>query len=306
MPSLKDWFRSWRRALKASMPYVRRREHRVLQGRHADLIDALDGRATPSTSADIHIVKPLRTDLLGDVCLFVSFASQRRLKLHVARHVEHLTSAGVSVLLVVNTDLPPSQIIVDQATQDRLHGLLIRQNLGFDFAAWAHVWSLCEGKEGWTRLYLVNDSIVGPLDSGNFRRMLARIRHSSSDVIGLTESLSPQRHLQSYFLVFNAAILSSGFLARFFGRVVNWPGKAQVIEVYETRMTALVESGGWRSEAMFPALSNDPFSSDDTSLRWSELVANGFPYLKARVIAGRPSNKIKVMLHDANMDPPCD
>ena len=71
----------------------------------------------------------------------------------------------------------------------------------------------------------------------------------------------------------------------FFARMRNWPEKGQVIDVCETRLTALLEASGLKTEALFPSLSGDPLSSDDTSLRWAELVEAGFPYLKTRVIA---------------------
>jgi len=82
-----------------------------------------------------------------------------------------------------------------------------------------------------------------------------------------------------------------------FRRLLNWPIKSQVIEVYESRLTALLEAQGLRCEALFPSLSNDPLSSDDTSIRWAELVTAGFPYLKTRVIARHPHDeRIKAWL----------
>jgi hypothetical protein len=283
--ALADRLRTWRRGLKARLPYVRRREHRLLKDRYARLIEALDGAATAATEAALISVRPIAPDLGGEVCLFVTYADAPDLKPHVVEHVDRLVGAGLHVVVVVNTDLDPARMVFDQAWAERLDGLLVRANRGFDFGAWAHVLALAGPIERWNRLFLVNDSIVGPLDPAAFDRLLARIRASSADAIGLTEALFPRRHLQSYFLVLAARALREGTAGAFFARMRNWPEKGQVIDVCETRLTALLEASGLKTEALFPSLSGDPLSSDDTSLRWAELVEAGFPYLKTRVIA---------------------
>src|SRR5665213_2703949 len=196
MPSFNDTLRTWRRRLKAALPYVRRREYRVLQEKYAALIDAIDGRAGPASDAALHFANPLPPDLAGEVCLFVTHADAARIKPHVIRHVARLADAGIDVIVIVNTDVPAEQLVIDGTMLERARGIAIRQNLGYDFGAWAHLLALCPGAEPWTRLYLVNDSIVGPLNRADFERIIARIRASSADVVGLTEALLPRRHLQ--------------------------------------------------------------------------------------------------------------
>jgi lipopolysaccharide biosynthesis protein len=288
MPTLAEKFRTWRRRFKASLPYVRRREHRVLLRKYAELIEAVDGNAGAASDAALRWVKPLRADLTGEVCLFVTYADEPRIKPHALAHVAALVAAGVRVVVIVNTDLPVDRLAIDSGLLGHASGVAMRQNLGFDFGAWAHVLPLCSDMSHWSRLFLVNDSVVGPLDAGDFGRMIERIRQSNADVVGLTEALAPVRHLQSYFLVLGAHALRGGSVRRIFGRMRNWPTKMQVIDLYESRLTALFEAEGLRCEALFPSISGDPFSSDDTSLRWAELVRNGFPYLKTRVIAAHP------------------
>jgi hypothetical protein len=83
----------------------------------------------------------------------------------------------------------------------------------------------------------------------------------------------------------------------------NWPTKSQVIEVCESRLTAIAEADGLRCEALFPNLHADPLSSDDTSLRWAELVQSGFPYLKSRVVARHPDDRrVRAWLRAAGLD----
>jgi lipopolysaccharide biosynthesis protein len=90
--------------------------------------------------------------------------------------------------------------------------------------------------------------------------------------------------LQSYFLVFNRnALLSQTFNKRILS-IQNLSEKGQVVDVYEVRLTQQLCAQGFCFEAMFPALSSDFNSSDDTSTRWEQLLAAGFPYLKTSVI----------------------
>jgi SAM-dependent methyltransferase len=120
----------------------------------------------------------------------------------------------------------------------------VRENLGFDFAAWAHGLTLCAAP-GLTRLYLVNDSIVGPLDCGAFAALVERVRKSSADVVGLTENTRPLPHLQRFFS-------SSSAHARW-----PLPTKEQVIDVYETRLTERLRRAGLATEALFPSIQAD-------------------------------------------------
>jgi lipopolysaccharide biosynthesis protein len=280
-----DTFRAWRRDLKARMPYVRRREHRILQRRYSELIDGLGWTAPPATQAALHALKPVTAEMAGDVCFFVSFSPRPELKQHVRAHIDHLLHAGVQVVLVLNTELAPDQVKVDGDLLGRLNGLYVRDNVGFDFAAWAHLHSLCAGQaQHWTRLFLVNDSIVGPLNAADFDRVMQRVRMSSADVVGLTECQAPLRHVQSFFLVFSARALRHPALQRVFSRMLSLPSKGQVIDVYETRLTQVLTDHGLRCEALFPPLSDDPYSSNDTGFRWAELIRAGFPYIKTSII----------------------
>jgi lipopolysaccharide biosynthesis protein len=294
MPTFFDSFRAWRRRLKAALPYVRRREFRVVQNNYAQLIDALDGAASPASSAALEVIKAIDPNLSGDVCLFVSFAHHHRIKPHVLRHVQALLDAQVSVVLIFNTDLDARSISIEPEFLSRLSGFVVRQNLGYDFGAWAHVLQLCAAASDsnfgrWSRLFLINDSIVGPLSSDAFDKLIVRIRESKADIVGLTEALSPIRHLQSYFLVFNRKALDHPAFMRLFARVLNWPSKSQVIDVYESRMAAQLAAHGLQSAAMFPSLFGDALSSDDTSLRWQELIRQGFPFVKGRVLQTLPA-----------------
>ena len=290
--TLTDLFRALRRDLKARLPYVRRREYRILQRRYSELIEALGWTVQPATQARIHALKPVAANLEGEVCFFVSFAPQPALKKHVRNHIEHLLRSGMRVVLVLNTELAPDQMLLDAQLLSQLSGAYVRENTGFDFAAWAHLYSLCGDQVlHWTRLFLVNDSIVGPLNVADFDRMMQRIRNSNADVVGLTENHSPLRHVQSFFLVFNHTALHHPAVQHVFRGMLSLPSKGWVIDVYETRLTHMLTIQGLCCESLFPPLSDDSHNSNDTLFRWAQLIGAGFPYVKTSILdrfAGSP------------------
>jgi lipopolysaccharide biosynthesis protein len=101
----------------------------------------------------------------------------------------------------VNADHPAGVPYADVI--DLVDGLYLRQNQGFDFSAWSHV---ARGTDfSRTRsLYLINDSVVGPLNAERFSEVMDRIRASRAHLVGLTESNQIKRRFQSYVLVAKA------------------------------------------------------------------------------------------------------
>jgi len=280
-----------RRAAKGRMPFVRRREYRILQRRFDGLTDAVSAGCLGADRVCTTQLKPPSAALREDVCLFVTHAPHPVLKLHVIEHASALVDAGVSVLMVVNTDLPHASIEIPPSLLDRLDGCMIRDNLGFDFAGWAHLRHLLTGVP--ERLMMINDSIVGPTDPASFAKLMARVRASAADVIGLTENSSPRQHLQSFFLVFTRKAQESAQFRRVFDTLICLPTKELVIEVFETRLTQHLTTAGLQCAALFPALTSNVRHTNDTQWRWEALVRAGFPYVKASVI--KTSNDIDAL-----------
>jgi lipopolysaccharide biosynthesis protein len=280
-----DTFRQYRRWLKSKLPFVRRREYRKLEHRYDAYLELLSRGPRHATDAKVRTVMSRAVSAAGDLCLFVSHAPHQSLKPHVVEHIEHLLDAGIEVVLIVNTDLDPDAITIPPGLLSRLTACHVRENVGFDFAAWVHSWFLCGRPTQLRRLLLVNDSIVGPLDSAAFQVMVRRMKDSKADLIGLTENTHPRHHVQSFFLVLSSRALQTPALLEFLDRMHALPTKDMVIELYETRLTALVQEAGLSVETLFPALSKDPWATNDTFYRWAQLIRAGFPYIKASVLS---------------------
>jgi lipopolysaccharide biosynthesis protein len=210
------------------------------------------------------------------------------LKPHVVHHARSLAEAGFAVVLMVNADDEARNVAPGTALLDRLAGAYVRENVGFDFGAWGHAWALAGGFSGATRLLLVNDSIVGPLDGEKFKTLLDRVRGSSADVVGLTENFVPHPHLQSFFLAFGPRALAAPTLRSVFDGMHALPTKELVIDAYETALTRQLVAAGLTATALFPPLYDDPLSADDTLLRWRELLDAGFPFVKASLLRAGP------------------
>lgn len=219
----------------------------------------------------------------GESCLFVTHAATQQLKPHVLDHCRALIDAGIGVILVINTDLPAEALQVPQSLLDSLHGCVRRENAGYDFAAWAHAYSLLDTTR-LERLYLVNDSIVGPLDDATFGSMIARIRASHADLVGLTQNPHPRWHLQSFFLIANRGLLRAPLFRELMLNIVNLPTKQAVIDTYETQISGYLLAHGLRCAAVFPQLEPGSPLPDDSFFRWSQLVDSGFPYVKASIL----------------------
>lgn len=280
--SLRLRFKNWRRAMKSCMPYVRRREHHLVETK-LDLALGLLADGLPQMETCQFTLVSQRSATSRDVCLFVTHAPHPNLKAHVVHHIQRLQARGVDVVLIVNTDLPFESIVVPAEVQD-CRAIYLRENRGFDFGAWAQV--ACHGRfhESASRLFLVNDSVFGPLDDARFRELVDNIRNCDADVIGLTEALFPRRHLQSYFLVFQRRALGGDVFVQWARSVRLLPTKDLVIDVYETRLTAHFESHGLNCQAIFPTDRTLKWCSNDTSYRWQQLLGEGFPYIKVSVL----------------------
>lgn len=269
------------------MPYVRRREYlkarKVAEQLSEQLASEFLTAPNMAASARLDIVFE-RPPTAREVCLFVSYAAQPVVKHHVRRHIRAFHDAGFDVLFVLNTPHAAHEFTFDDDMRSLCRGVFVRENKGFDFGAWAHLAQTVDLGDAVERVVLVNDSILGPLDLAAFGSMVEAIRHSPADVLGLTRSLAVRPHLQSFFLVFQHEALRRGMFDNTMQMIRNFQTKETVIDVYETRLTGHMTSLGLRCESVFPMLSQDPYSANDTYFRWEELIRSGFPYIKISLL----------------------
>lgn len=268
----RDWY-------LARNPDVARRgldplEHFITEG----LIDRR--RPNPDATLESEPVTAARIDRLkagaigAEVALFVTHAGDGTIKPHVAHHVECLRRCGIQCALIVVCD--EDNVAVTGTALDQADHAFRRANAGFDFAAWAHVLRLHPELLGIKIVYLVNDSVFGPTHPQALERVVARIRASEADLVGLTDNADRGWHIQSYFLALKQRFLTSEEGRAFFDSVVSYAHKNDVVNEYETQLARYATARGFRAEVLFPT----PDWLDATLHNWRRLLRAGFPYLK--------------------------
>jgi lipopolysaccharide biosynthesis protein/glycosyltransferase involved in cell wall biosynthesis len=232
-----------------------------------------------------------------EAALFVTHSADGSLKPHVPRYVSAVTAVGISVYLIVAADLP-SQTQCHDTCRDAA-GLFIRDNEGYDFAAWTHVIREHPEFKGVDILYLVNDSVIGPLDHDCFSSAIARVRSGGAQVYGMTENFEQGWHLQSYFLAIKQPALRSGAFDEFFDSVVKLSDKQTVIGKYEISFASKMTEAGFQVQALFTL----PSERNMTIYHWEELVRLGFPFVKIQVgrdeIAGVDRKAVRQFLENS-------
>jgi len=292
--TLRQNYRIFRKWIVELLPFVKRSKFNklkkhlsTLEGNHTEHYDQL---AAVFTNLESHLanrtnktIRFLSEETTNELCLFVTYSPESAIKIHVIEHVASLIAHGIKVVLIVNTNLKHEEIEIPNKLSQNLHGIMIRDNEGYDFGAWAHAYQEIKNKNI-DRLYLINDSIVGPLNDTNYSKMIASIRGLDADFIGLTKNTLPNLHLQSFFLVINKKLLQSYQWNSFMNGVLNLPTKQHVIDCYETKLTKHLEELGFNSEVVYPYLAPHLSLCNDTFHSWDKLISIGFPFVKGSVL----------------------
>jgi lipopolysaccharide biosynthesis protein len=221
-----------------------------------------------------------------DIVLFASYAPSGALRQYTQSYVSALRDQGFYVVLILIVD--DLGVAVDRAACGDADAILVRGNAGFDFAAWGAALELMPSAWNAGLVVFANDSVFGPF--AGFPAMVERLRASTADVIGLTESTQKKRHLQSYFLALKPGALRSAGMQQFWRRVRNLPTKREVIHAYEIQFLAHAERAGLRAEALFPLAVRPRRAKSPTHDYWRKLIESGFPFLKVDLLREAPAD----------------
>lgn len=209
------------------------------------------------------------------MCVFVSYAPENVLPRHSLFHARAWGNAGFKVIIVLNSNSYDSDVALNDL--GFASGLLIRENRGYDFGAWASALRQLPDIRGASLVSLANDSMYGPLDT--FGTLLERVRSSDADVIGATESRQQGRHFQSFLMFFRPPALRNDIFWRFW-EDIRAGGRIIAIYRYELRLLKTLERAGLRCTALFASKDR----RNPTLTRWKQLIEEGLPYVKVALL----------------------
>ncbi|MFZ2982518.1 MAG: rhamnan synthesis F family protein, partial [Sphingobium sp.] len=248
--------------------------HYILHGRAEGRRCKRAGSYVAGTKDVRHVIVKEMTLTTGkDAAILVTHAPAGRLKPHVLPYVEQLCGSGLSVLLVAIADRP-LELLDKEVTA--LAGIIVRDNAGYDFGAWAHAFQLYPALYGAGLLVMANDSVIPTADVSIFRTMIARVRDCPADIVALTASHEYGWHVQSYFLGLKPKALSSWGFQHFIRDLRRIDDKDEVIRTYEVPFATNMQAAGLSVRALYAG----SFPANPTFFSWRELIDQGFPFIK--------------------------
>lgn len=183
-----------------------------------------------------------------EVCLIVGYAPDGKLTPAAKGLIEAFSRENFDC--VVCYVVPNIDIHIDLDGVRESHGVIVRLNGGYDFAAWAAALERVPGLWAARRIVFINDSIIGP--GSTFPAMIEKIRHSSADFLALVDSNEPLHHAQSFFFVLQNEALQSLAVKLFWSSVRSFEDKQAVIDSYELKMLAYLRKvAGLRIEVLY-------------------------------------------------------
>ena len=218
------------------------------------------------------------------VCLLVTWCPGSQLSEHAQLLGRSWSANGFRVVVIV-----VSNKVGDFDTHQDLssfEGVMVRENNGYDFGAWATaIRSIPEVKHA-RSLVLTNDSVFGPLS--NFSNFLERMAAHPADLVGAIGSRQSRPHIQSFLLMFKPAALKHPAFDRFWNKVRNGD-REWAIRNYELPLQQHFLAAGLSAEAIFSAPAYLPENTNPSLTIWRELVEEGFPFVKVQLLRDNPA-----------------
>lgn len=224
------------------------------------------------SGADAPKVVKTSVDLGSKVLVFAHFDAQAQLSAADEHALVSYRTLGYSVVVVTTARSWPDDKI------DLVDALVVRENVGFDFASWSLAITTMlpmEQRHRLDHLVLVNNSVYGPLWPAADFFKAARDR---ANVVGATWSREFRRHLQSYFLSFDRDVIVSDAFDRYWRQDFSYASKWPVIAHGELSWEKHFRDAGFSTAAIVPLQSG--LARNELTFFWRELVGSGLPYVK--------------------------
>ena len=165
--------------------------------------------------------------------------------------------------------------------------ILIRKNIGYDFGCWSHVIrdnysDLCE----YQGVLLCNDSNWGPMNdfSDTFEKI--KMHSSDADFFGLTSSITPSWHLQSFFILYSQRVFCSSYFKQHWFNIGVMRSKYEIVVNYEVNWSGRLKRLGFKGMSLYG--DNSSLAENRTHMHWDILLKSNYPYLKKELLRDNP------------------
>lgn len=175
------------------------------------------------------------------LCIFAHFDKDNIVDQYVLFYLREIRKVADRVVFVSTSSLAAETI---SALKPVCNAVLIRKNEGYDFASWKSALQ-SENPDDFDELILCNDSVYGPFFP--LEQVFSEMKGKVCDFWGMTSNYDIAYHVQSYFLVFRKAVLSSDAFQQFWASLETQQSKKDVIKFGEIRLSQTLLKAGFRA-----------------------------------------------------------
>lgn len=229
-----------------------------------------------------------------NLCFFAHYSSSGIVNDYVLYYVQKLKDLGYAVVLCTSTTILAEE---KEKLKDQVVGILTQENYGWDFGLWKsallHLKDTIRNISEIETILIANDSVYGPFF--DLSEIFLEMKRGHFDLWAMSESYEVDRHIQSYFIVFNQKVIRSSFFWNFWEQVRYYFDKQAVIDNYELRLKALFEKEGFSCGAFFSEEkirkstgSNSALNVNPTIKLWEPMIYSfHFPFIKGELLRKR-------------------
>lgn len=217
---------------------------------------------------DIHINKILEgkdKKTNNNLFIFCHFDAANKISENTIHYLKDIyDNCDGDIIFVTNSEKLPANEI--SKVENFCKKIIIRNNIGYDFAAYYSGFVQAENKENYKNIIFANDSVFGPFYS--LRKVFDKMAPIQCDAWCITDNIFPNPHMQSYFLVFRNSALK--FLNEFYSSFEYLSDKEEIIKKYEIGFSNEFKKAGLNFAALckheemigFEKISNDEILKD--------------------------------------------
>lgn len=136
-----------------------------------------------------------------NLVIFCHFDAANIISDHVVYYLSELQKADCDIILVTNSNIDQKQV---SKVKDICNQIIIRQNKGYDFAA--YFTGYLEHRDmfsNYSHVLFVNDSVFGPFYS--LDKVFKKMSDKDLDMWGISDAFHKHYHIQSYFWAFKTS-----------------------------------------------------------------------------------------------------